>query len=135
MTVNFDDLTRNAMLDAIETQQGASPILRMRTGAKPANCAAADSGSVLAEMALPADHMAAAAGGVKVKNGTWEDLSADAAGTIGHYRIYTNPGGVCKEQGSVTITGGGGDMTVNNPVVEVGQAITVTSKSYTAGNA
>lgn len=123
------------MLDGIETAIGASPILRMRTGSPPANCAAADSGTVVAEMTLPADAWAAASGGTKVKSGTWQDLAANAAGTIAHYRIYDSTGTTCHLQGTVTITGGGGDMTVDNPVVEVGQPITVTAHQLNAGNA
>lgn len=123
------------MLDGVETAIGASPLLRMRTGGPPANCAAADTGSVIAEMTLPADAWAAASGGTKVKSGTWQDLAANAQGTIAHYRIYDATGTTCHLQGTVTITGGGGDMTVDNPVVEVGQPITVTAHQLNAGNA
>ena len=38
-------------------------------------------------------------------------------------------------QGTVTNTGGGGDMTVQNVVVEAAQAITITGFTLTAGNA
>jgi hypothetical protein len=79
--------------------------------------------------------MGAASGGVKSKSGTWEDLAADNAGTVSHYRIFANDGTTCHEQGSVTKTGLGGDMTVDNDVVEVGQKITITSYSRTAGGA
>ncbi len=78
---------RNNRLDAIETTIGASPTLEIRTGAPPANCAAADTGTLLASMTLPADWAAAASGGVKNLLGTWQDLSADAAGVAGHFRI------------------------------------------------
>lgn len=64
MTVQLATSTRNAMLDAIETDAGTSAILKIRTGAQPANCAAADSGSVLATVNLPSDWMAAASGGI-----------------------------------------------------------------------
>lgn len=134
MTVQFDTTVRNAMLDAIEAQIGASAVLKFRTGAKPANCAAADSGTVVATLTLPSDWMAAAASGVKAKSGTWEDTAADNAGTIGHYRIYDN-GGTCRAQGTVTATGGGGDCEVDNTVVAAGQDVLVTAFSYTAGNA
>ena len=44
----------------------------VRTGAPPANCAAPDTGTLLCEIALPADWMAASAAGVKAKSGTWQ---------------------------------------------------------------
>src|SRR3972149_1972043 len=107
MTVQLSVGVRNARLDAIEVTVGASPTLELRTGAQPATCATADSGTVVATMTLPADWMAAAASGEKAIAGTWQDASADAAGTVGHFRIKA--GATCHLQGSVTITGGGGD--------------------------
>lgn len=126
---------RNARQDAIETAIGTAPILRVRTGAAPANCAAADTGTILAEVTAPSDWAAAAAGGTKVKNGTWEDLSANAAGTAAHFRLYDSTGTTCHMQGTVTATGGGGDMTVDNVVFAVGQAFTITGFTTTDANA
>jgi hypothetical protein len=135
MTVQLAVLTRNSRLDAIETEIGTSAILKLRTGAPPANCAAADTGTVLATLNLPADWMAAAASGSKAKSGTWEDLSADNAGTVAHFRVYDSGGATCHIQGTVTITGGGGDMTIDNDVIAAGQKITVTTFTLTDGNA
>ncbi len=135
MAIQFSVPVRNARLDAIETQIGTLAIMRLRTGAQPATCATADSGTVVATLSLPADWLAAAAAGAKAKSGTWEDLSADAAGTIGHFRIYDSGGTVCGIQGTVTITAGGGDMTLDNNVVAAAQAITITSFTLTDANA
>lgn len=135
MAIQLSVAVRNARLDAIETAIGADAILKIRTGSAPANCAAADSGTVLASLTLPSDWMAAASGGVKSKSGTWQDLSADNAGTMAHYRIYASDGSTCHLQGTVTATGGGGDMTVDNVVVAAGQQITVTGFSLTDNNA
>lgn len=135
MTVQLAVSTRNSRLDAIETEIGTSAILKLRTGAPPANCAAADTGTVLATLNLPADWMAAAASGSKAKSGTWEDLSADNAGTVAHFRVYDSGGATCHIQGTVTITGGGGDMTIDNDVIAAGQKITVTTFTLTDGNA
>lgn len=135
MTVQLSVAVRNARLDAIETTIGASAILKIRTSAQPANCATADSGSVLATLNLPSDYMAAASSGSKAKSGTWEDTSADATGTAAHWRLYASDGTTCHAQGTVTITGGGGDMTVDNTSFASGQAFTVTGFTLTDGNA
>lgn len=124
---------RNARLDAIETVIGASPTLKMRTGGKPANCAAADTGAVVSTVALPSDWMAAAAAAMKGMSGTWSDPSADADGTVGHFRIYDSSG-TCKIQGTVTITGGGGDMTVDDVDFLTGRVFTITSFNIADGN-
>jgi hypothetical protein len=135
MALQFSVAVRNARLDAIETAIGTDAILKIRTGAPPANCAAADSGTVLATLALPTDYMAAAANGSKAKSGTWQDGSADAAGTAGHWRLYASDGTTCHAQGTVTATGGGGDMEVDNTVFAVGQVFTVTTFTINEPNA
>jgi hypothetical protein len=135
MAFKLSVAVRNARLDAIETAVGASAVLKIRVGAAPANCAAADSGTVLAELALPADWMAAAASGAKAKSGTWQDASADATGTAGHFRVYAADGTTCHMQGTVTATGGGGDMTVDDVAFVATQEFNVTGFTLTDGNA
>lgn len=135
MTLQFSVSVRNARLDAVETTIGTSAILKIRTGAPPATVATADSGTVLATLNLPSDYMAAASGGSKAKSGTWEDLSADNTGTAGHWRLYASDGTTAHAQGTVTATGGGGDMTVNNTSFASGQSFTVTGFTLTDGNA
>lgn len=134
MTIQYSAAVGNAKLDAIEATIGTLPILKLRTGPKPANVAAAASGTVLATLNLPSDWMAAAAAFTKAKSGTWEDLAADAAGDCGHFEITASNGTTRHVQGSVTVTGGGGDMTVDNVTFAVGQAITVTGFTITGGN-
>lgn len=135
MTLQFSVTVRNARGDAIETAIGTSAKLKIRTGAVPANCAAADAGTVVASIDCPADYFAAASSGVKAKSGTWQDTSADATGTAAHFRLYANDGTTCHAQGTVTATGGGGDMTVDNVSFSAGQSFTITTFSITEGNA
>jgi len=135
MALKFSVAVRNARLDAIETAIGASAVLKIRTGAAPANITDADSGTVLATLALPADWMAAASSGSKAMAGTWSDAAADAAGTAAHFRIYATDGVTIHAQGSVTATGGGGDMTLDNVSIAAGQTINITGFTLTDGNA
>lgn len=132
MAFKYSVASMNAALDAIETATGASAVLKIRSGAVPATCATADSGTVLATLNLPADWMAAASGASKALSGTWQDLSADAAGTAGHFRIYASDGTTCHIQGNITATGGGGDMTLDNVSIAAGQQITVTAFTISA---
>lgn len=135
MALQYSVTVRNAQLDAIETAVGTSAVLKIRTGSVPATCATADSGTVLATLSLPSDWMAAASSGSVTKSGTWEDTSADATGTAAHWRLYASDGTTCHAQGTVTATGGGGDMTVDNTSFASGQSFTVTAFTITAGNA
>jgi hypothetical protein len=133
MAIQLSVAARNGRLDAIETELGASPILKIRTGAQPADCATADSGTVLATLNLPSDAFAAAASGAKAKSGTWNDTSADAAGTAAHFRLYKTDGSTCVLQGSVGQ--GSGDLSLDNTVLAVGQTVTITAFTLTDGNA
>lgn len=135
MAVQLATSTRNARLDAIETDTGVSAILKIRTGAQPANCAAADSGTVLATYNLASDWAAAAGSGAKSLNDLPLSDTGEAAGTAGHFRLYKTDGTTCQMQGSITATGGGGDMTLDNTSIAVGQAVNVTAFTITDGNA
>lgn len=99
--MQFSVSVRNGMLDAIETAMGASPQLWLHTGAKPANCATARSGTQLLDMNLPADAYAAASSGTKDKTGTWS-AATSAAGQPGYYSIMDSAGTTCHEQGLVS---------------------------------
>lgn len=135
MALQFSTTVRNAWLDQIETTIGTGPILRIRSGSVPATCATADSGTVLVEMTLPGDWMAAASGGTKSLSGTWQDASANATGTAGHFRIYDSGGSTCHIQGTVTATSGGGDIELQNTSINSGQTVTITSFTMTANGA
>lgn len=133
MSVQLSVAARNARLDAIETECGVSAVLKIRTGAQPASCATADSGSVLATLSLPSDWMAAASGGTKAKSGTWEDLTADATGTAAHFRLYKSDGTTCVMQG--TVGQGTGDLSLDNVSIVAGQFVSITGFTLTDGNA
>ena len=135
MALQYSVAVRNAQLDAVEVTVSMAPLLRIYSGSAPANCAAAASGTLLAEMTLPSDWMAAASSGSKALSGTWQDASANATGTAGHFRLYDSGGTTCHAQGTVTATGGGGDLTLDNVSIASGQSVTITSFTITAGNA
>jgi len=132
MALQFSDAVRNARLDAIETAIGASAVLKIRTGAAPATCATADSGTVLATLSLPSDWMAPASGASKAKSGTWQDASADATGTAAHFRLYASDGTTCHAQGTVGTSGT--DMIVDNTSLNSGQSFTINTFTINEAN-
>lgn len=134
MAVQLSTSVRNARLDTIESTIGASAKLRIFSGAMPANAAAADTGTKLLEMSLPSDWMAAASAGSKALLGVWSSTGL-AAGTAGYFRIYDTAFAGCGIQGTVTATGGGGDMTLDNTSIALGQTVTVNSFTLTDANA
>jgi hypothetical protein len=135
MSIKMSVAVRNAKLDAIETAIGVSAVLKIRSGSVPTNIADADSGTVLATMSLPSDWMAAASNGSKAKNGTWQDLSADSGGVAAHFRVYDSGVSVCHIQGTVSASGGGGDLVVSDVNFSAGQSFTINTFTITDGNA
>lgn len=135
MTIQFSIPVRNARLDAITTVIGATAHLIIYSGVQPADCSEAATGTVLASLELPSTWMLSASSGSKGKTGTWTDASADASGTAGYFRIYNSIESACGMQGSVTATGGAGDMTLDNINIVEGQAVTISSFVLTDGNA
>lgn len=138
MALQFSTAVRNAMLDAIETATGTGAVLKVYdlTAGAPANCAAAITGTVLATITLASDWAAAASGGTKA----WSSLpvtdsSADGTGIADFFRLFASDGTTCHEQGTVTATGGGGDMTVDNTSFVIGQTFSVTAYTWTAPGA
>ena len=130
MTFQSSAAVLNAMLDAWETEIGTTPVLKFFTGSKPANCAAANSGSELADETMVSNWADAAASAIKALNSTPIVVVSTATGTIGHYRLYKSDGTTCVDQGTVTVTGGGGDMTIDSTTVSaIGQNINVTAWS------
>lgn len=133
MSLQYSVAVRNARLDTVESTIGTGALLQLFTGSAPANCATADSGTKLIEITLPSDWMAAASGGTKAKLGTWSG-TAIAAGNAGYFRIKDSTGTTCGMQGTVTATGGGGDLTLDNITLAIGQVLTESTFTLTAGN-
>lgn len=133
MTIQMGATLRNARSAQIETTIGTSAKVQIRTGAQPANCAAADSGTLLAEFALASDWSTQAAG-VLTFSGTPISATASGTGTAAHYRIKDSAGTTCHMQGTVTATGGGGDLTVDNTSIVSTQTVQITGWTITEGN-
>lgn len=136
MSIQYSDALATFILDAGYTKWATGDILELRSGA-PAGPNNAAAGTLLVSITLPASPLAAAAARSKGKSGTWSGTGAAGAGTgtnIGHYRIRksTDAGNTTdatqhREEGTVTVTGGGGDMTVDNVNVAQNQSVTVNS--------
>ena len=128
MTFQYSIAVRNAKLDAFEAAIGPTAVLKIFSGAEPANCAAADPTGLLCTITLPSDWMNAASAGAKTKLGVWSN-AASGTGTAASWRIYASDGTTCGIQGNMT------DMTLDNTSIASGQVVTVNTFSITAGNA
>jgi hypothetical protein len=129
MTIQMSTTLRNARLDQIETTIGVSAVLKIFTGAQPATCATADSGTKLAEYDLASDWAAAASAGAKALSGTPITVAGAGTGTAGYFRIYDSTATTCHMQGTVGTAGA--DMIIDNTSVITGQNVVINSLSFT----
>ena len=127
MTYQYSVAVRNAKLDAVETTIGTAAVLKIFSGAEPANCAAADPTGLLCTITLPSDWMNAAAAGAKTKLGTWSN-AASGTGTAASWRLYASDGTTVGAQGNMT------DMVLDNNSIAAAQVVTVNTFTITAGN-
>ena len=132
MAIQLGTTLRNARINAVESTVGTAPKLQIRTGAQPANCAAADSGSLLAELTLPSDWANAASSGASTLAGTWTG-TASGTGTAAHFRLKDSAGTTTHMQGS--IGQGTGDLSLDNTSIVSGQTVNITAWTTTDGNA
>lgn len=129
MALAYSTTVRNAMLDAITTAIGASGLLRIYDGTRPASGGAAT--TLLAQLALSATAAPAASGGVLTLSAITQDSSADATGTATWFRITTS-GGTFVIDGSVGTSGS--DLNLTTTSIVITQPVSVTSFVITEGN-
>ncbi len=138
MPFQFDTALRAGLADFIESDIGPSPIMRTYTGAIPANVAAARTGTLAGQGTLPSDWLTNPGTGLKALLGTWNVTGQAAAGsgvTLGYFTLFKADGTTAKLQGTITVTGGGGDMTVDNTSLANAQTLNITAFNLTIGGA
>lgn len=129
MTIRISTGLRNQLANSVGGSFD-SDTLEIRVGTQPASADDTVSGSLLVQMTLPADAFGAANAGAIQKNGTWQDTSANDTGIAGWFRLK-NGDDTLRIDGSVTVTGGGGNLTLNSISIVAGGTVTVTSFSIT----
>lgn len=124
----------DAVVDRIDVGAGTA-VLRLYSGAQPADADSAASGTLLAEFDLPNPAFGAAnssgtATALGVPLSTTGEAGA-AAGTNAQSCRVVNRNGDTVFDGSVTATGGGGNVTLDNVNIASGQTVNITSLTYT----
>lgn len=131
MTLGIIVGVRNSMLDTITTQAGASALLRIYDGSRPATGGTAT--TLLAELVCNATFAPAAASGVLTLNAIASDSSANATGTASWFRIVQSNGTTHVLDGSVGTSGA--DLNLSSVSIVATGSVAVTSFTITAPNA
>lgn len=131
MTIGMATNLRNARLDAITTFAGASALLRIYDGTRPATGGTAT--TLLAELTCNATFAPAASGGTLTLNAITADSAANATGTATWCRLVKSDGTTHVCDGSVSTSGA--DVNLNTVSIVTGASVSVTSAVFTEGNA
>jgi len=131
MALGYVATLRNTQLDAITTAVGSAGKLQIYDGTRPATGGTAT--NKLSEFTLGSPFAAAASGGV-LSPTLPANVTALLSGTATWYRITTSAGGFVMD-GSVSATGGGGDLQLNSVVISSGATVSITAHTISAGNA
>lgn len=110
MALTLSAVAVQAMGAALATDIGSAATIEIRTGAKPATPETAASGTLLATVAISGSFTSS---GGALTSADPASVSVVATGTAAHFRLKTS-GGTAKLDGTVTATGGGGDMTLSS---------------------
>lgn len=133
MTIGMSTNLRNARADAITTFAGNGALLRLYDGTRPSTGGTAT--TLLAELTCGTPFAASASGGVLTLGSITQDSAANAAGNATWFRLVKSDGTTHVMDGSVTATGGGGDMELVTTSITTGQPVQVTSFTITEGGA
>lgn len=125
MAIQHSTTTRNRLRDGYAAAFPSAASLVIRTGT-PAGVGLTATGAVLATIALPATPLTSGTGALTL-SGTWT-ATASGTGTAGHYRL-TNGSDI--EEGTITVTAGGGDLTLDSVSITTGQTVTISSWTRT----
>ena len=120
----------NAVVDLVDGGSGAGYV-EIRSGSQPATANTAATGSVLATITYSDPAFGSASSGTATADITPAlTVAASATGTAGWFRVYDSAAAGIYD-GNITVTGGGGDMTVNTTSLVSGVDFTITAQSVT----
>jgi hypothetical protein len=116
MALTIAVVSTQAMGVALATNVGAAATIEIRSGAKPATPETAATGTLLATVAISGSFTSTA--GV-LTSADPASVAPAASGTAAHFRLKQS-GGTAVLDGTVTATGGGGDMQLGSTTITTG---------------
>ena len=129
MTIQLSTAARNAACDGVVDLLDTGTV-EIRTGVRPANPAAAATGTILGTFTLPNPAFGAASVGVATANAI-TGVTASGTGTASWFRAYRSAGNGSGAVIDGDVATSGADMTIQNTSVNSGQALTITAWTHT----
>ena len=131
MAIQYSTTARTNSMSQLITDIGASCKIKIWTGSAPANCATADTGTLLVTFTGNAGGFGTASAGVLTASAV-ASANAVASGTAGYFRIYPSADTSTNAVVQGTVGTSGTDMIVTNTSINSGQSCTFTSLTVTA---
>lgn len=127
MAISISAVLAQAMAAAAATDIGSGSSIRIYSGSKPATPETAATGTLLVTIPI-AGSFTASAGTLTAADPA--SASPAASGTAGYFRVLTS-GSTAKVDGTVSATGGGGDMQLGSTTVTTGVPVDLGVPSFT----
>lgn len=131
MSVQYSLTHRTNAMTQLNTDIGASAVIKLFSGAAPANCGTADTGTVLVTFAGNAGGFGTAAAQVLTASAV-ASVTAGASGTPGYFRIYPSAATTTNAVVQGTVGTAATDMILTAATVTAGQTVNFTSLTVTA---
>lgn len=127
MALTITAAAAQSMGTALATAIGSASTIQIRSGSKPATPETAASGTLLATVAISGSFTST--GGV-LTSADPSSVTIAATGTAGYFRVLTS-GATAILDGTVTATGGGGDMQLATVALSSGATLDLGVPSIT----
>lgn len=131
MAIQYSTTHRTNAMSTLNTDIGASCVIKIWTGAIPANCGTADTGTLLVTFAGNAGGFGTASAGVLTASAI-ANATAGNTGTAGYFRIYPTAATSTNAVVQGTCGTSSADMILTNTSINSGQTVTFTSMTVTA---
>jgi hypothetical protein len=123
MAVVHDTQTKNLIVDTVCNTLDSGATIELMTAANV----------VLATITLDSNSFAAAVAGEAVANGFPKSATIAVAGTLTKFQIKDSTA-VPRIFGTITVTGGGGDIELTSVIYAISEIVTINSLTYRVPN-
>ena len=131
MAIQYSLTQRTSAMSALNSGIGAAAVVKLFSGAAPANCGTADSGTMLVQFAGNATQFGTVSGAVLTASAV-AGVTATASGTPAYFRIYPSAATTINAVTQGTVGTTGTDMILTAATVTAGQTVNFTSLTVTA---
>ncbi len=131
MAIQYSTTHRTNAMTQLNTDIGASAVIKVFTGSAPANCGTADAGTLLVTFAGNSGGFGTASAGVLTAAAV-ANATAAASGTAGYFRIYPTAATTTNAVVQGTCGTSAADMILTSASITSGQTCAFTSLTVTA---